>query len=197
MRPVAADAPRIIASCDPGLKNPAAAVAVDGRIVAASRICVKHVSAELDPGERADRVAEAIGGWIVGRIAGGAPDLFVMERAQVYDRVGGKSKVNPNIALIPLVMVASSTSGQLRRHARALGRSIETRAPQPAEWLGGNLPKTTEGDPLDSPRGQRVWRELDDGERASVVLSHDAIDAVGLVLWALGRFRRRRAYARA
>ncbi len=62
----------------------------------------------------------------------------------------------------------------------------------PAE-IWGQLPKATTGKASISPRAVRVISRLDAIERARVPDQHDAIDAVGIGLFALGRLGIRRA----
>ena len=61
----------------------------------------------------------------------------------------------------------------------------------PGEWTRG-IPKKTTGSAKTGPRALRILSRLSDAERAVVPDSHDALDAVGLGLYRLGRFERRR-----
>jgi hypothetical protein len=110
-------------------------------------------------------------------------DELVVEWPQWY--ATGKTKGDPN----DLAYLAGIATGLAVAFPGAAVRS-----PVPRTWIGG-LPKATSGDPWASPRGARVASRLSDAERALVPDSHDAIDAVGLGLWACGRFDRRRVYS--
>lgn len=103
---------------------------------------------------------------------------LVVEWPQIYVR--GRSKGDPN-DLLPLAGVAMALAGRL---------DVEVRSYRPAQWIG-QCAKAEHGDPLASPRGQLIWRELDAAERAAVRLSHDALDATGLGLASLGRLHMR------
>lgn len=163
---------------DPGLRYPAAAWFVNGVLHKASRVKVKY-----DPKqpilERCRDISLAITDWCPD-----TPDKIIAEYPQVYTRE--KSKGDPN-NLIPLACIGACLSG--------LYVGVPIMSPKPREWTG-NVPKDEDGDPWKSPRGQRVWDRLSPAERACVIPSHDAVDAVGLGLFCLGRFERRRVFSR-
>lgn len=162
---------------DPGLRYPAAALFRDGLLVKASRIQIPNVK-HLPVIERCRAICFAID-----RFSGITPDTLVVEYPQVYTQ--DKSKGNPN-QLTPLAAMGGVLAGLYPNSA--------VMSPLPRDWTG-NVPKAEEGDPWKSPRGQRVWDRLSPAERKNVVPSHDAIDAVGLGLWGLGRYERMRVYA--
>lgn len=163
---------------DPGLRYPAGALFVGGELVKASRVKIpKGITPKTPVLERCRAIALAITDW-----AGVIPDVLVTEWPQIY--TADKSKGDPN-QLVPLAGIGACLSG-LYLHARTI-------SPRPREWTG-NIKKNEDGDPWDSPRGQRVWSRLSVVERGRVVPSHDAVDAVGLGLFGLGRFERRRVY---
>lgn len=194
---------------DPGLVHPALALFRERRLVAAGRVRVPRAyspSNLADVGERARRVALLCLAWATSRgVSVAALDVardamlegrhgeatrimigegltqLVYEWPQVYRAT--RSKGDPN-DLLGLVGVGAALSGMLGVPAQTF---------TPAQWIGG-LPKSTTGDPLASPRGARVWSRLDADERAAVEVSHDAIDAVGLGLHALGRLERVRVF---
>ncbi len=162
-----------ILAVDPGLRYPAAALFIDGRLLVASRVKVPGSLTKEPIGERMRRVARLILEWTTH-----LPHTVVCEYPQVY--VTARSKGDPN-DLLPLVGIGMHLAGLL---------DVPVLCPTPAEWLGGNSPKSTTGDPWTSVRGQCVARRLDAEERSRVTPSHDAIDAVGIGLWAVGRFER-------
>lgn len=161
---------------DPGLRYPARAFFVDGELIVASRVPIpKGITTRTPVLERCRAIAIAL-------IGDYRPDVVVTEYPQIYTRE--KSKGDPN-KLIPLAAIGACIAGLLP--------DAKVVAPKPREWTG-NLPKDEDGDPWLSPRGRRVWSRLTVEERARVVPSHDAVDSVGLGLYGLGRFDRRRVY---
>lgn len=167
---------------DPGLRNPAGAIFRDDVLVAASRIKVSRDHHALPVGERCRQVAELVTRWYLDQAAGPPLlSLVVIEWPQIYRAV--KSKGDPN-DLVPLAGLGVAIGALL---------GAEICSPTPAEWIGQRK-KVTTGDPLASPRGAYIWERLTDAERSRVVLSHDAIDAVGLGLWRLGRLKPVRVY---
>jgi hypothetical protein len=157
-------------AADPGLRYPAAALFVDGILVAASRVKVPGALHKLEVGQRCLEVAKLIYDWA-------RKDLTpIHELVTEWPRTYRRMKGDP-ADLFPLAGVGMALAGMLM---------VPVTAPTAPEWIG-NIPKTTKGDPLESPRAQRIWSKLSDAEKAVVVLSHDAIDAVGLGLWKLER----------
>lgn len=172
---------------DPGLHNPALAVFQGGVLVYASRIKVPSSlkSTKLAMGARCVGVAaEAF--KALQNISLEGPVTFVTEWPKVYR--GSKAKGDP-ADLLPLAGTGTALATLLAQ--RYPGLEIVT--PIPFEWIG-NLPKATTGDPRESVRGVRIWSRLSESERGKVALSHDAIDAIGIGLWKLGRLERRRVF---
>lgn len=166
----------ILLAADPSIRSPGVALFADDVLIAAAAL-------EVPPAEpmalRAALAARAIVGWSAVRHVRQV-DLVVVEWPQWY--ATGKSQGDPN-DLAGLAGVGAAVA--------ALLPYAEVRAPVPRDWIGG-LPKSTRGDPWASPRGARVRSRLSAAEIELVPAQHDAIDAVGLGLWALGRFERRR-----
>jgi hypothetical protein len=165
-------------ACDPGLRNPAAAWFVNGVLQKASRVKVK-VNTKEQIAKRCRDIALAVAYWCPS-----SPDQIIVEWPQIYTQ--DKSKGDPN-NLVPLAGVGACLVG--------LFPDSSILSPRPRDWTG-NIPKAEDGDPWASPRGKRVWDRLTPAERLTVVPSHDAVDAVGIGLWALGRFERRRVFSR-
>jgi hypothetical protein len=163
---------------DPGLSHPAGALFVSGVLQKASRVKIpKGITTKTPIAERCRAIALAVTDW-----AGVIPDVLVIEWPQIY--TADKSKGNPN-QLVPLAAMGACLSGLYLRS--------KVISPTPREWTG-NVKKDEEGDPWASPRGLRVKSRLSDIEFKRVIPSHDAVDAVGLGLYGLGRFNRRRVY---
>lgn len=164
---------------DPGLLHPACAVFKGGVLVKASRVKVpKGIGPKTPVVQRCRVIAFAIAEY------SGHPDEIVIEFPQIYQ--AGKSKGDPN-NLVPLAVIGGVLAG--------FYPTVPIASPKPREWIG-NLPKNERGDAWDSPRGERIWSRLTPAERACIVVSHDALDAVGIGLWRLGRYERRRVYSR-
>lgn len=160
---------------DPGFLHPAIAVFRDGVLVYASRVKVPGALSKIaDDGERARQIAALVVWTVLEKTGGARPDLLVVEKPKVYAH--GKSKGDP-ANLIQLALVAGAVAGML---------CVRVYSPIPFEWIG-NIPKTTKGDAWSSPRGMLFRRRLTDVELLAIVVSHDALDSVGIGLHALGR----------
>ncbi len=190
-----------ILAFDPGLNHPAAAIFRYGKLIAASRVKVEKSWRTFPVGERCRVIARAVHDWacehgldMEAMVKAYENELLgydmearilrqhcgvialVVEWPQIYVR--GRSKGDPN-DLLPLAGVAMCLAGRL---------DVEVRSYKPAEWIG-QCAKAETGDPLESPRGRLIWRHLDVAERATMNVSHDALDATGIGLAALGRLR--------
>lgn len=174
-----------LVALDPSLVSPGIALFRGGSLYAAKRI---RISVDAFPGARALHVAHEVCAWL--HACGAAPRWLVYEWPQVYR--AAKSKGDPN-DLIGLAAVGGSLAGALAIAAGARNESLGVYSPTPAEWIG-QLPKTTRGDATLSPRAGLILRSLSVAERAEVPAQHDAIDAVGLGLWALGRLNITRVF---
>lgn len=167
---------------DPGLRSPGVALFVDGCLRACARVGIAAATHSLPAGERVQRVASRCLDWFY-HLGSDRPDEIIFEWPQIYR--ASKSKGDPN-DLIPLAGIGSAF---VAMNSRAGTPMIRT--PLPAEWCG-QLPKATRGNALDSPRARAILSCLSAEEREQVLAQHDAIDAVGLGLWAAGRFPPRR-----
>lgn len=170
---------------DPSVNAPGVALFRGGKLVWAERVKIDKEWSTLDIGERCQRVASALIRW--GMAFDMEPRTLVFEWPQSYY---GKGKGDQN-DLFGLVGVGMAIAGQLGVALSPRQISLSIHTPTPAEWAG-QVPKTKSGDPWASPRGQRIKARLSPEEIAAVVPSHDSIDAVGLGLWRLGRYARRR-----
>ena len=168
---------------DPGLRYPAVAVFKDGVLVHASRVKIPGTSHKLAMGPRCMNVAKLVYAHIVHTGAFLEPADEAYELTIEWPRCYNRMKGDP-ADLFPLAGVGMALAGML---------GIAPDAPTAPEWIG-NVGKTTKGDPLASPRAQRIWSRLSEAERACVVLSHDSLDAVGLGLWKLGRLEARKSF---
>lgn len=171
---------------DPSINNPGVALFRGGVLVSAERVKVDPEYASLPIGERCQRVASAVIRW--GMAFDMEPRTLVFEWPQSYY---GKGKGSQN-DLFGLVGVGMAVAGQLGLALASRHIALTIHTPTPAEWAG-QVPKSTTGDPWASPRGARIKSRLSLEEVAAVVPSHDAVDAVGLGLWRLGRYVRQRS----
>lgn len=170
----------VVIALDPSVRSAGLAVFVGGDLTHASRHHFKVVDSE-PKASRVMRIAHSLRAAItLTSTAFGDDTTYVYEWPQIYTRE--KSKGNPNGLLLTFAP-ALVLAGLLPQH--------KVLAPTPAEWAG-QTKKATRGDPWKSQRASMIARRLAPVERAIVPPSHDAIDAVGLGLWALGRFERKR-----
>ncbi len=177
-------------SLDPGLVHPAIAVFRNGRLVLATRIKPPAgVSASTNLGERILRVASACA--TLAHTQCSRFDDVVFEWPQVYR--AAKSKGDPN-DLTPLAGICGALVGLVDYWTRSVSNgtaNLRVTSYTPADWIG-QVAKATNGDPLESPRGSRIWSRLSPDERDAVVVSHDSLDAAGVGLHHLGRLGVRR-----
>lgn len=107
----------------------------------------------------------------------------VIELPQVYTQAHSKKRVDPN-DLIRLAFEAGRLAGQV-------AGPMEITTVLPAEWKG-QAPKTIVhgriAKILSDEENRRLHRGLDSVAGA---LKHNALDAVGIGLWKLGRYRAR------
>lgn len=171
----------MLLAVDPSVRSPGAALFDGTYLIAVARIPCKRVASVSD-GQHWYNVAFDIVVWADGQCAQTIANL-VYEKPQIY--TARKSKGDPN-DLIGLAGVGSAVAGILRA-----GSIL---SPTPAEWIG-QLPKAVKGSAKDSPRSRRILSRLTPAELTLVPDQHDAIDAVGLGLWATGRLEPRRTFS--
>lgn len=169
-----------IVALDPGVRNPAICLLIDGTVIKAQRVKLPVKWAKLPPGERSRQIGNLIVNTVE-QISKKPITTVIYEWPQIY-RIG-KSKGNPN-KLLPLVAVGATVAALI---------GAETQSPTPHEWIG-NLPKSEKGDPWQSPRGQFIKRRLSKEELENVQNTHDAIDACGLALFCAGRLKLQHVY---
>ncbi len=187
----------MLLALDPGMNSPGVALFDGGLLRFADRIRVPEYAGSSD-GARWLMVAQQIVDALLRRGEDDLVDTIVFERPQWYAR--GKSKGDPN-QLAGIAGVAANVTGILSRY------SPRVVSPTPAEWIG-QLAKTCPackankkkcpvclGSAWNTPRGQRVRSRLSEAELALVPDQNDAIDAVGLGLWAGGRLTPRTVFS--
>lgn len=176
---------RELLAVDPGIRFPAAARFVDGILIAAARTPMNGQWSSWGIGQRCLAVGRSIAAWSTAKRADPVTHAII-EWPQVYRKA--RRKGDPN-DLPPLAGVGMAVVALLH----TLYPALVVQSPLPAEvWQ--QMPKDEVGDPWASIRGMRIRSRLTAAEFAAVVPSHDAVDAVGLGLWALGRFERARVF---
>lgn len=168
-----------VLAVDPGLEHPAVALIRDSTLLAALRIGAGPAWSALPILERCGRIAAAVARWA----ALWNPRWLVVEWPTWYPG----SPVKPR-DLAGLCGIAGAVAGALIER----GLPLRCLSPEPRE-VWGQVPKATTGDPWLSPRAKRVAARLSVPEARAVESTHDAIDAAGLALWAVGRWERVRS----
>lgn len=186
---------------DPGMNSPGIAVFSDGVLLRADRVQIPAAFANKQPGQRWSDVAHLISAFAGKYLGGPQPGVsLVFECPQWYQR--GKSKGDPN-DLVGVAGVAAAFVGIM-----SCRYPVDVRSPTPAEWIG-QLPKVCQvckgkakrkckaclGSAWKTPRGQRIWSHLSEHERPLVPDQNDAIDAVGIGLWGIGRLQRHSVFS--
>lgn len=182
----------MLLAIDPSVRSPGVALFDGyGRLVAASRVKRDDLDKLSSDGQKWVSMAASVWRWVDKTLSAIGHDytevvFIVFEKPQIY--TARKSKGDPN-DLIGLAGMAMAVVALF--HAN---RCVLVDSPTPAEWIG-NLPKTTTGNAKESARAKRILSRLTPEELAAVPDQHDAIDAVGLGLWKLGRLKPRRNYS--
>lgn len=191
----------MLLAVDPGTNSPGVALFVPNTpgmtLRHATRVPIPAGFAKMPEGARWMHVGREIVAWAtaLGRI-----DSVVFERPQWYQR--GKSKGNPN-DLVGVAGVAANLTGILSCH-----NALNVFSPTPAEWIGqlskvcpvckGKAKKKCRechGSAWETPRGRYIRKRLTPAELTLVPDQNDAIDAVGLGLFQLGRLEPVRVFS--
>lgn len=197
----------MLLALDPGMNSPGVAL-FDGGLKFADRIRVPDYT-HTPPGARWLLVAQQIVDALLRRGEDDLVTTIVFECPQWYQR--SKSKGDPN-QLVGVAGVAASVVGMLHRN------NPQVLSPTPAEWIG-QLPKVCpacagrktakndygkrvkrvcpecRGSAWETPRGRFIRSRLTLEELALAPDQNDAIDAVGLGLWALERLKPRQVFS--
>lgn len=159
---------------DPGINKTGIAVFTDG-VLTASRLLASLSNSWSRLEELRDQLLRGIGGTNIS---------VVVELPQIYRAV--KSKGDPN-DLIKTATVGAYLLGVLCEYSPV----SETTFVHPGDWC--KIPKSTKKGAV-SGRTDKILGCLNEAERARVLVQHDAIDAVGIGLWKLGRFERKNIF---
>lgn len=157
----------VILSVDPSVRSAGVAVFDNRTLIAAHRVTIAKADGE-DPVNRWRRMALKIV-----LLAPEGVRTLIAERPQIYQRGGGRTKGDPN-DLLGLAGVVGALAAYLPL--------VEVRSVLPATWKG-QVSK--------EPMSTRILMALSPEERALVPPSHDAIDAIGIGLHAIGRLVKR------
>lgn len=175
---------------DSSIASAGVALFCGGALVAADAVRCAPREGESSA-ERCLRMSELICDWAARQKA--RPRFLVVEWPQIYQRSHLRKEqqgADPN-DLVGMAGVASAVAAVLSLAAISRGERLEVVSYKPGEWLGGSaLAKaTTKKKARLSPRARSIEKRLTSAELKiwSEVTSHDAIDAVGLALHALGR----------
>lgn len=171
--------PADLLAIDPGIRSPGAALFRDGRLIAATRIRFK-IDTTQNAATRCKVAADAVLAWALASGLHWEGMSMAFEWPQIYAR-DTPARAN---AVVTMAGVDMALATML--NCRALNCYL------PAE-VWGQLPKSTTGKASGSPRALRIASRLDAAELALMPDQHDAIDAIGIGLHALGRLGVRRA----
>lgn len=170
----------VLLAVDPSIRSSGVALFVGGVLVVARKITLSD-SMRVDTlavcREMSERIAMFTGGRVLDEIA--------CEWPQIYRET--KSKGSPN-NLLGLAAICCGVA--------CLWPDAAAFSYLPREWSGG-VPKATKGNAKKSPRAYRIGSRLTlPGEAAiwAKTKGHDAIDAIGIGLYHLGRLTPRRVY---
>jgi hypothetical protein len=186
----------VLLSIDPGMNSPGVALFMPDPkggpwpvLVAAARLASPRHLADNDAGQRWFYVADAIASWYFRTSSDHRDLVLAFEKPQWYQRA--KSKGDPN-DLVGVAGVAANVCGMLR--------PAKIYSPEPSVWIG-QLSKVCKackgvakkkclvcrGSAWETVRGQYIRKRLTADELAKCPDQNDAIDAVGIGLWASGR----------
>lgn len=169
---------KVLLAVDPGIDRCGVAVLHDERLHAVAYVG-RSAGADEDPVQRVVQAAEHVRQWVLA--LNRAPNLAVIEWPRIY--TAGKSKGSGN-DILPLAAVAGAIAVNL------LHIDCRTTSTPPYAWKG-TVPKDV--------MTQRVIAKLYPDERSvldssmekvSLGRRHNAVDAVGIALHAVGRLSR-------
>lgn len=175
---------------DQSLSCPGIAVFRTGRLIASTSLPQERETS-VPIAFRTVAVATRVCSWAL-EYATNLRTLAI-EWPQIYAAV--KSKGNPN-DLLGVAGVGAAIAGMLSHATLKNGSGLCLRvvSPTPAEWAG-QLPKSTSAKLVSqSPRAKRILSRLDSEERSVATLKHDALDAIGIGLYTLGRLHAHRVF---
>lgn len=204
----------MLISIDPGMNSPGVALFFNNTVVAAGRVSIPEHFAQCEPGTRWYAVAHKIVDWIAAHTHAHTERVtLAFEKPQWYQR--SKSKGNPN-DLVGCAGVAANACGLLRpdeivspEPAVWIGQLpkicpvCKGKKSEPVSMLQSMMNNTRKkpkrvkkvcvecrGSAWETPRGRRIRSRLTPAELALIPDQNDAIDAVGIGLFALCRLEK-------
>ncbi len=183
-----------LVALDPSISSTGVALFRAGVLRLARRVVVAPdpEAPEECPAARCLRMAQRCAALVVD--AGYMPRVVALEWPQIYRAT--KSEGDPN-DLVGLAGVGMAFAGIIALAMAGKDQTTVIQSWKPGEWAG-QLPKTKKGNAWESPRGQRIKSRLSADEILAAggpKAQHDVLDGVGIGLFALGRFERRRVFA--
>lgn len=183
-----------LVALDPSIGSSGLALFRAGVLRLARRVVVEKDPEAPDecPASRCLRMAQRCAALVID--AGYAPRVIALEWPQIYRAT--KSAGDPN-DLPGLAGVGMAFAGILALAMAGRDQTAIVQSWKPGEWAG-QLPKAKTGNAWDNPRGQRIKSRLSAEEILAAggpKAQHDILDAVGIGLFALNRFERRRVFA--
>lgn len=177
----------ILLTVDPSIRSAGVALFADGRLYGCTKL--RGIDTAVNVVSRCRAMAQAIAAFVDGH-----PDVVAVEWPRVLP-YGAKGATGQPNDLFGLAGVCAAVA--------ALYPTAQMESYLPDEWQPA--PKVSaerkrrglgpiDSEAFTSPRGLRIMSRLADDERALVPRSHDAVDAVGIGLYALGRLAPRRIY---
>lgn len=202
----------MLISLDPGMNSPGVAIFFNNTLFAAGRVSIPDSCAQFCAGRRWYEVGLEVVNWISAHTKTHTEDVtLVFEKPQWYQRA--KSKGDPN-DIAGVAGVAANVCGLLRPDdvrsptpAEWIGqlskvcptcKGKKTAPPSVLQQMMDNARKKRvkrvcsdcASSAWGTPRGRRIWSKLSPAEQQLCPDQNDAIDAVGIGLWALGRLER-------
>lgn len=172
-------------SVDPGIRGCGAALFRAGELVACAYV-KNPMKSGSGPAECASMVCAVC---ICGMLDLVIINVLVVEWPQVYQRGGGRTRGDAN----DLLGLAGVGGGLAARFWEA---DTKVRSVSPSEWKG-QVPKDAIALRVESRLSEAERVAYDAGVTAvAPSLRHNVSDAVGIGLWGLGRFERRRVISR-
>ncbi len=194
----------MLLALDPGMGSPGIALFVGEQLSMAGHVKAPAHYLEMEAGLRWLVVANDIEDFIRGsnHVVHEITQI-VFEKPQWYPQ--SKSKVDPN-QLAGIAGVAAMLVGRISRYWNR--HQFDVFSPTPREWIGqvskvcpacnGKAKKKCvecHGSAWETPRGRLIRSRLSPPELTLVPDQNDAIDAVGLGLFRLGRLTPRRVFS--
>lgn len=176
---------------DPSIRCCGVAIFRDGDLVDTTAVREPHGRTKLPAIQRCLDMAHRVTCWCLGKCR---PDEIASEWPKIY--APGKGKGDPTKTIPGLSGVAVGVAVDVAAEpalARLHGGDLKCYSYLPDEWVQGTK-KNTKGDPFDSARARRIAKRLrpEELEVWGRIKTHDEIDAVGIGLHHLGRFKPRR-----